>query len=80
MSCTPIPGRFQMTLKIGAGLGFAPSYGQPLLVERLGLNLSLEGNELMDVTIAPARTTTEPNGAGCGACTNASATLSIAGG
>jgi len=47
---------------------------------QLGLDLSLNGNELMKETIAPAQTTTEPNGVGCGTCTNASATLSIAGG
>jgi hypothetical protein len=47
---------------------------------QLGLDLSLNGSELMEETIAPKQTTTEPNGAGCGTCTNASATLSIAGG
>jgi hypothetical protein len=67
-SCTPIPGRFQIVLGIN---------GTPA---QLGLDLSLEGNELMKETIAPTQTTTEPNGAGCGTCTNASATLSIAGG
>jgi len=47
---------------------------------KLGLDLSVDGNALMNETIAPMQTTTEPNGAGCGTCTNASATLSIAGG
>jgi hypothetical protein len=67
-SCTPIPGQFQIVLRIN---------GMPA---QLGLDLSLNENELMNETIAPTQTTTEPNGAGCGTCTNASATLSIAGG
>jgi hypothetical protein len=80
MSCTPIPGRFQTTLKIGTGFGSTVSDAQPHVVGQLGLNLSLDGNNLLNETIAPKQTTTEPNGAGCGTCTNASATLSIAGG
>lgn len=66
--CAPIPGRFRMVLGIGA------------MPAKLGLDLSVDGNALMNETIAPMQTTTEPNGAGCGTCTNASATLSIAGG
>ena len=67
-SCNPIPGRFHIVL----GINEMPA--------QLGLDLSLNGKELINETIAPTQTTTEPNGAGCGTCTNASATLSIAGG
>jgi hypothetical protein len=68
MSCTPIPGRFQMVLVIQG------------LPTQVGLNLSVDGNSLMNQTIAPKSTTTQPNGAGCGTCTNGSATLSLPGG
>lgn len=67
MSCTPIPGHFQMTIVV---------QGVPT---HLGLNLSLNGNHLMSETIAPESTTTEPNGAGCGMCTLGFATVSVAG-
>jgi hypothetical protein len=66
-TCTPIPGHFQMTLVITS------------LPARLGVELSLGGNTVLSQTIAPKQTTTEPNGAGCGTCTNASATLSVQG-
>jgi hypothetical protein len=68
MSCTPIPGRFQMTLVLK---------GMPAQV---GLGLSVDGNAVISETIAPKSTTTELNGAGCGTCTNGSATVSVAGG
>jgi hypothetical protein len=68
MSCTPIPGHFQMTLVVQ---GVPP---------HMGLNLSLNGKQLMSETIAPKSTTTEPNGAGCGTCTLGSATVSVEGG
>jgi hypothetical protein len=68
MSCTPIAGRFQMTLVL---------QGMPAQV---GLSLSVDGNAVMSESIAPKSATTEPNGAGCGTCTNASATVSLAGG
>jgi len=45
-------------------------------VEQLGLNLTVDGNALMNETIAPKATTM--GSAACGTCTNASATLSIA--
>ena len=78
MSCTPIPGRFQMTLKIGTGFGFTVSDAQPHVVGQLSVDLSVDGNALMNETIAPKATTT--GSAACGFCTSASATLSIAGG
>jgi hypothetical protein len=78
-SCTPVAGRFQMVLATGTSFGLEGD-AQPHVVEQLALDLSLDGNELMNETIAPTSTTTEPNGAGCGTCTNASATVSIAGG
>lgn len=66
MSATPIPGHFQMTAVIQG------------LPTEIGLNLSLNGNAVMSETIAPKASTDEPNGAGCGICTNASATISVA--
>jgi hypothetical protein len=68
MSCTPIPGRFQMKLGV---------QGTPAQV---GLALSLDGSAVMSETIAPKFTTTEPNGMGCGFFTNGSATVSVVGG
>jgi hypothetical protein len=68
MSCTPIPGHFQMTLVING------------LPAEVGLSLSLDGNAVVNETIAPKSSTNEPNGAGCGTCTNASGTVSVAGG
>ena len=68
MSATPIPGHFQLTLGIRS------------LPTEVGLNLSLNGNAVMSETIVPKTTTDEPNGEGCGTCTNASATVSVAGG
>jgi hypothetical protein len=68
MSCTPIPGRFQMKLTING------------LPAQVGLDVSLDGNKLMSESIAPKLTTTEPNGQGCGQCTNGSSTLSVTGG
>jgi len=65
MSCTPIAGHFQMTLVIQG------------LPAEVGLDLSVNGNEVMNETIAPKATTTEPNGAGCGTCSNASAALAV---
>jgi hypothetical protein len=44
----------------------------------VGVNLALDGNAVISETIAPKATTTEPNGVGCGTCTNASATISVA--
>ncbi len=66
MGCTPIPGHFQMTLGV---------QGLPMQV---GLSLSIDGATVTSETLAPTSTTTEPNGAGCGTCTNASATISVA--
>jgi hypothetical protein len=71
--------RFTIALTIGVPSGFVGD-AQPHVVGQLSLDLSLDGSTLMNETIAPTQTTTEPNGAGCGTCTNASATLSIAGG
>jgi hypothetical protein len=68
MSATPIPGHFQMTVGIQG------------LPTEVGLALSLDGTTLMSESIAPKSTTTEPNGEGCGTCTNASATVSVEGG
>jgi hypothetical protein len=68
VNCTLIAGHFRMTLVM---------QGMPTEV---GVNLSLDGNTVVSETIAPKASTDEPNGVGCGTCTNASATVSVAGG
>jgi hypothetical protein len=68
LTCTHIPGRFQIKMVVQS------------LSAQLGLDFSLDGRELLKETIAPTPTTTEPNGSGCGECTNGSATLSLGGG
>ncbi len=68
MSATRIPGHFQMTVVIQG------------LPTEVGLTLSLDGNAVVSETIAPKASTNEPNGAGCGTCTTATATVSVAGG
>ena len=67
-SCTPIPGHFQLALALEA---------MPTV---LGLALALDGGPIASVTVAPLVKTTEPNGQGCGTCTNASATIYVDGG
>jgi len=71
-----LAGRFTMALTFGSPRGFEVPDAH--VVGQLGLNLSVDGNELMSETIAPKATTT--GSAACGFCTNASATLSIGGG
>lgn len=77
MSCAPIPGHFQMKVVISSGTG---SDASAHVAAQVALDLSVDGKALANKTIAPKATTTEPNGQGCGMCTNASATLSVAGG
>jgi hypothetical protein len=77
MSCTAVPGHFQMNVVISSGTG---SDASPRVAAQVALDLSVNGRALVSEAISPKSTTTEPNGAGCGTCTNASATLSVAGG
>jgi hypothetical protein len=67
MACTPIPGQFELAITI------------PTLASHVALNLSTGGKPLLVETLTPQATTTEPNGKGCGTCTNASAMASTAG-
>ena len=67
MSCTPVPGHFQMTLTINA------------IPAQVALTLTTAGQTLVDQTIMPQAVTTEPNGEGCGTCTNASVTVPVSG-
>jgi hypothetical protein len=53
---------------------------QAHVAAQVGLDLALNGNSLKKEMTAPTAKTTEPNGAGCGTCTNASATVAISGG
>jgi hypothetical protein len=62
-----IAGHFQMTLAINA------------LPMQVAMILTEAGKQLLDQTVMPQSTTTSPNGEGCGTCTNASATVSVAG-
>jgi hypothetical protein len=66
MACIPVAGHFQMTLGI---------QGLPVQVS---VDVALDGKSLMRATIMPLATTEEPNGQGCGTCTNASASATIA--
>ncbi len=50
---------------------------EPKVASKVGLALSVDGRSVISETIAPKAITTEPNGAGCGICTNASATVAI---
>jgi hypothetical protein len=76
VSC--LAGQFQMTVVI-ATQGFGASFASGV-ASQVAIDLSVDGRELSHETIAPTVKTTEPNGPGCGMCTNASATLSVAGG
>jgi hypothetical protein len=67
MACTPLPGQFELSITI------------PSLTSHVALNLSVGGKPLLASTLTPQAATTEPNGKGCGTCTNASATASTAG-
>jgi hypothetical protein len=72
-----LAGQFQM--QVVASPAGGPD-AQPHVAAQVGLDLSVDGRSVTSVTIAPKATTTEPNGAGCGTCTNASTTIPIAGG
>jgi hypothetical protein len=77
-SANCLPGQFQMAVTVSPQ-GFGPD-ASSALASRIAIDLSAEGTELIHETVEPTTTTTEPNGVGCGTCTNASATLSVAGG
>jgi hypothetical protein len=79
-SANCLPGQFTMQLTIGTPFGPFEAGVEPHVVGMLALDLSVEGTELLHESVAPKATTTEPNGAGCGTCTNATATLPLAGG
>jgi len=68
------PGKFRMTVVL------FPAYvpdGGPSNPEEVNLSLMVNGMGLVDETIAPEETTTQPNGAGCGTSVNGSATVSV---
>ncbi|MDP9001434.1 MAG: hypothetical protein M3O46_15140 [Myxococcota bacterium] len=76
-SANCIAGQFQMTVSVlPHGFGTDAASG---LASQVSIDLSVDGRALVNETIAPKATTTEPSGAGCGTCTNASATVSVAG-
>ena len=56
----------------------SPSFGpvvQPRLASEVAVDLSVDGRSILSARVSPQATTTEPNGAGCGTCTNGSATI-----
>jgi hypothetical protein len=65
-----------MQLVIGDQFG---ADAQPPFAEPVSLDLSVDGTTLLNETISPMATTTEPYGTGCGTCTNASDTLMLSG-
>jgi hypothetical protein len=77
MSCTPIPGHFQMIFTINPSVSNSSAASTP---GKVGMNLTVDGKQIFNQTVMPKAVTTEPNGVGCGTCTNASATVSVAGG
>jgi len=72
------PGQFEMIVVIAAH-GRGANYVSGI-ASQVAIDLSVDGKELSHEWIAPTVKTTEPNGPGCGMCTNASATLSVTGG
>jgi hypothetical protein len=72
-----VAGQFTMVLTIGTPFGPFEAGAQPHVVGMLALALSLGPTQLINETIAAMATTTQPNGEGCGTCTNASANLSL---
>jgi hypothetical protein len=67
MACTPVAGQFQLAVTIQS------------LPSHVALSLSVGGKSLVNDMLTPQAATTEPNGKGCGTCTNASATVSTSG-
>jgi hypothetical protein len=76
-SANCLPGQFVMTVSLSPSIGLDAAANLPAAI---AVKLSVDGTSLIDETAAPKSTTTEPNGQGCGTCTNGSATLSVAGG
>jgi hypothetical protein len=74
-SCTPGQFTLQLTIVAPSPMGDA----QPDIPTMIGMDLSLDGAELVNETIAPMVTTatTQPNGAGCGTCTSTNATATV---
>ncbi|HLK36458.1 MAG TPA: hypothetical protein VKU41_06865 [Polyangiaceae bacterium] len=75
MSCTPVSGRFRLTFLVAPPFGADSS---PHVAAHVTVNLSVDGKTLADQALAPTATTTEPDGAGCGTCTDAMATVTVA--
>ncbi|MGA7121996.1 MAG: hypothetical protein WBY94_17945 [Polyangiaceae bacterium] len=72
------PGQFQMNVGVSTlGFGADATSG---VVSQVAIDLSVDGTELMQESVALKATTTEPNGPGCGRCTTAAASISLEGG
>ncbi len=65
--CTTVPGLFGMVVTL------------PGLPSQIAVTLSRDGSQLASTTVAPAPASTEPNGAGCGVCTNGAAAFTPGG-
>ncbi|HEY6458531.1 MAG TPA: hypothetical protein VIY73_00220, partial [Polyangiaceae bacterium] len=64
-SCSPVPGHFQLSLSLQA------------MASSIDVQVLLGASSIASVSVTPVAATTEPNGPGCGDCTNASATVSV---
>jgi hypothetical protein len=70
-----LPGQYEMTVRIG---GFAPASGRTTsLFTSVTVDLAIGGIELAAGTVPTTTKTTQPNGEGCGYCTNATATVQV---
>jgi hypothetical protein len=67
-ACTPIAGHFQLVVTLQE------------IPSTVVVSVLRDGKALLSETVSPTSATTEPNGHGCGTCTNASATLSVSAG
>ncbi|HEV3191616.1 MAG TPA: hypothetical protein VGY54_14000 [Polyangiaceae bacterium] len=64
-SAGPIPGHFRLVLVLQG------------LPKQVALNLTLDWSEILNKAVSPMPKTDEPNGPGCGQCTNAQTTLTV---
>jgi hypothetical protein len=64
-SAVPVAGHFQLLLVL------------QMLPKEVAMNLTRDGTVILNKVVSPARQTDEPNGHGCGQCTNAQSTLMI---
>ena len=64
----------QYTMQVAISPDWSPD-AQPRTASQVALDLSVDGRSITNTSVAPQASTTEPDGVGCGTCTNASATV-----